>query len=145
MIVSADRYGGDPGILVASSQDNEDDFPSPSAAAPVRGRTLPPTPRRAQTLLPAAEKRSENAPLPPTRSPASAQIRLRGQVLNLRPGAIRMRPKDSIQSLRGALHAPLIYFRPSRGKIVPKMANLTLRPIGKPDVTDLFSVQLDGT
>jgi len=45
MIVSADRYGGDPGILVASSQHNEDDFPSPSAAAPVRGRTLPPTPR----------------------------------------------------------------------------------------------------
>jgi hypothetical protein len=38
--------------------------------------------------------------------PASAQIRLRGQVLNLRTGAIRVRLKDSIQSVRDALIAP---------------------------------------
>ena len=57
-----------------------------------------------------------------------------------------MRLKDSIQSLRGALHAPLIYLPTvERGKIVPKMANLTLRTIAKPHVTDLFSVRLDGT
>jgi hypothetical protein len=57
-----------------------------------------------------------------------AQMWPRGQVLNLRTGAIRMRLKDSIQSLRGALHAPLIYLPTvERGKIVPKMANLTLR------------------
>ena len=57
-----------------------------------------------------------------------------------------MRLKDSIQSLRGALHAPLTYLPTvERGKILPKMANHTLRTNAKPHVTDLFSVRLDGT
>ena len=49
-------------------------LPSPSPAAPANGRTFPPTPRHAETPLPAAEKLSENAPLPPTRSPAEAHF-----------------------------------------------------------------------
>jgi hypothetical protein len=72
----------------------------------------------------------------------------RGQVLNLRTGAIRMRLKDSIQSLRSGVscthpltHLPTV----ERDKILPKMAHLTLRANAKPHVTDLFSVQLDGT
>ena len=45
-----------------------------SSAAATIGRTFPPTPRRAETPLPASEKLSENAPLPPTRSPARAHF-----------------------------------------------------------------------
>ncbi len=47
---------------------------SPSAANPVIGRTSPPTPRLAETPLPAAERLSENVPLPPTRSREGAHF-----------------------------------------------------------------------
>ena len=76
MIVSGDLRGGVPGILAPNSQSarRRRSLRSPSTAAPVSGRTFPPTPRLAETPLPAAEKLSENAPLPPTRSPAGAHF-----------------------------------------------------------------------
>ena len=52
-----------------------------------------------------------------------------------------------MRSISPACLARTLIYLPTveRGKIVPKMANLTLRTIAKPDVTDLFSVRLDGT